>query len=216
MAGAIVGIATTAPSATETRRIQADAREETIAQGDALRDAGSLGALRNARSAVLGMTVGLKRHGWNVDVLEPAAAVVAAMFSSAAVRLGAAASGADPDSISLVKAHVLKALLGTGILTALAETARLHSRHHPDVAAKVFSVVSLAIMSAISVALSGTPLSTFQSTPDFSGAGSASSALAHSAAPVGAPPTATAVAVTTNSVSEFSPAWQRLRQRRSR
>lgn len=119
---------------------------ETRARGAAIRDAGLRGA-RNTRSAALGLAVGLARHGWDDEVFDRSVPVVAAVFSAAATRLCA---GDGQPAAQLLRAHTLRAMLGSGILSSLAAAARMHFRHPAAPAA--INAIAGALRAVVAVA----------------------------------------------------------------
>lgn len=155
--GAAIGVAAgveAASSSTASIQSFVKAKHEHSQQvrAGALVDAGA----RRARSATLrassGIAAGLNRYAWDLNVVEPACTVVASMFDAASNRLCGGSS--EPQAL-FVRANILRTFLRSGVLNALATSARVNIRHH--VAVSAISTVTEALHCALRVALTALP-----------------------------------------------------------
>ena len=156
---AYIGVAGTANArgvvtSEQAQHLAAERRMAASAVASARRTAGGTSA-RFAHGMCESLACGIRLHGWDADLLEPAAAVVSQVVAAAATRLCAGDGGLQA---RILRTHTTRAVLCSGVLVELTRVARLHYRH-PGAAAVVAALAHM-LHDALGLALEATPAPT--------------------------------------------------------
>lgn len=109
----------------QAQHLAAERRTAASAVAAARRTAGGTSA-RFAHGMCESLACGIRLHGWDADLLEPAAAVASLVVAAAATRLCVGDGGLQA---RILRTHTTRAVLCSGVLVELARVARLHHRH---------------------------------------------------------------------------------------